>query len=93
MPELISLAVMLVLSSMDAVRNQASNMVYEQFTHPEQLVRLRTERALPQAVEASPTSPPTATRRSSATRSASTSPTTPPATCPSATARTTASAP
>ncbi|MBO0654016.1 cytochrome P450 [Streptomyces triculaminicus] len=52
MPELISLAVMLVLNGMDAVRNQVSNMVYALLTHPEQLEKLRAEPALlPQAVE------------------------------------------
>ncbi|GGX78142.1 cytochrome P450 [Streptomyces hiroshimensis] len=52
MPELISLAVMLVLNGMDAVRNQVSNMVYALLTHPEQLARLRAEPdLLPQAVE------------------------------------------
>ncbi|MFI9202315.1 cytochrome P450 [Streptomyces sp. NPDC053048] len=52
MPELVSLAVMLVLNGMDAVRNQVSNMVYALLTHPEQLDRLRADRALlPQAVE------------------------------------------
>ncbi|MEV4432988.1 cytochrome P450 [Streptomyces sp. NPDC049555] len=51
-PELISLAVMLVLNGMDAVRNQVSNMVYALLTHPEQLARLRAEPdLLPQAVE------------------------------------------
>ncbi|MEU1309236.1 cytochrome P450 [Streptomyces cinnamoneus] len=51
-PELISLAVMLVLNGMDAVRNQVSNMVYALLTHPEQLARLRAEpELLPQAVE------------------------------------------
>ncbi len=52
LPELISLAVMLVLNGMDAVRNQVSNMVYALLTHPDQLARLRAEPALlPQAVE------------------------------------------
>ncbi|QSY48756.1 MULTISPECIES: cytochrome P450 [Streptomyces] len=52
MPELISLAVMLVLNGMDAVRNQVSNMVYALLTHPEQLEKLRAEPTLlPQAVE------------------------------------------
>ncbi|GHG53235.1 cytochrome P450 [Streptomyces griseocarneus] len=52
MPELISLAVMLVLNGMDAVRNQVSNMVYALLTHPEQLEKLRAEPSLlPQAVE------------------------------------------
>ncbi len=51
-PELISLAVMLVLNGMDAVRNQVSNMVYALLTHPDQLARLRAEpELLPQAVE------------------------------------------
>ncbi|MET9417741.1 cytochrome P450 [Streptomyces klenkii] len=52
MPELISLAVMLVLNGMDAVRNQVSNMVYALLTHPEQLAALRADPALlPRAVE------------------------------------------
>ncbi|WP_367134802.1 MULTISPECIES: cytochrome P450 [Streptomyces] len=52
MPELISLAVMLVLNGMDAVRNQVSNMVYALLTHPEQLAALRARPdLLPQAVE------------------------------------------
>ncbi|MGK5732354.1 cytochrome P450 [Streptomyces sp. URMC 124] len=52
LPELVSLAVMLVLNGMDAVRNQVSNMVYALLTHPEQLARLRAEPALlPRAVE------------------------------------------
>ncbi|MEU1782625.1 cytochrome P450 [Streptomyces abikoensis] len=50
--ELVSLAVMLVLNGMDAVRNQVSNMVYALLTHPAQLERLRAEpELLPGAVE------------------------------------------
>ncbi|MFI1973190.1 cytochrome P450 [Streptomyces cinnamoneus] len=52
LPELVSLAVMLVLNGMDAVRNQVSNMVYALLTHPDQLARLRAHPSLlPQAVE------------------------------------------
>ncbi|MEU8891244.1 cytochrome P450 [Streptomyces sp. NPDC048442] len=52
LPELVSLAVMIVLNGMDAVRNQVSNMVYALLTHPDQLARLRADPALlPGAVE------------------------------------------
>ncbi|GHF59591.1 biflaviolin synthase CYP158A2 [Streptomyces mashuensis] len=50
--ELVSLAVMLVLNGMDAVRNQVSNMVYALLTHPGLADRLRAEPGLlPRAVE------------------------------------------
>ncbi|OAR24935.1 hypothetical protein A8W25_16655 [Streptomyces sp. ERV7] len=51
-PELISLAVMIVLNALDQVRNQCSTMVYTLLTHPEQLARLRADpELLPTAVE------------------------------------------
>ncbi|WP_369381855.1 cytochrome P450 [Streptomyces sp. cg36] len=51
-PELISLAVMIVLNALDQVRNQCSTMVYALLTHPEQLARLREEpELLPTAIE------------------------------------------
>ncbi|MEU2511490.1 cytochrome P450 [Streptomyces syringium] len=52
LPELTSLAVMLVLNGMDAVRNQISNMVYALLTHPDQLAWLRADLSrLPGAIE------------------------------------------
>ncbi|MEU4347750.1 cytochrome P450 [Streptomyces sp. NPDC023838] len=51
-PELISLAVMIVLNALDQVRNQCSTMVYTLLTHPEQLARLRADpELLPTAIE------------------------------------------
>ncbi|MFG2648914.1 cytochrome P450 [Streptomyces sp. NPDC048436] len=51
-PELISLAVMIVLNALDQVRNQCTTMVYTLLTHPEQLARLRAEpELLPTAIE------------------------------------------
>ncbi|MFG2143266.1 cytochrome P450 [Streptomyces sp. NPDC048696] len=51
-PELISLAVMIVLNALDQVRNQCSTMVYTLLTHPEELARLRADpELLPTAIE------------------------------------------
>ncbi|XIE77375.1 cytochrome P450 [Streptomyces sp. SBR177] len=50
--ELVSLAVMLTLNGLDAVRNIVSTMVYVLLTHPEQTAKLRAEPAgLPRAVD------------------------------------------
>ncbi|MFI8962899.1 cytochrome P450 [Streptomyces sp. NPDC053493] len=51
-PELVSLAVMLTLNGLDAVRNIVSTMVYVLLTHPDQTAKLRTEPGrLPRAVD------------------------------------------
>ncbi|MEU8619468.1 cytochrome P450 [Streptomyces sp. NPDC048623] len=42
-PELVSMAVMLTLNGLDAVRNIVSTMVYVLLTHPEQTAELRAE--------------------------------------------------
>ncbi|MEV3987488.1 cytochrome P450 [Streptomyces sp. NPDC049837] len=51
-PELISLSVMVVLNTLDQIRNQTATMVYALLTHPEQLALLRADPTLlPRAVE------------------------------------------
>lgn len=51
-PDLISLSVMVVLNTLDQIRNQAATMVYALLTHPAQLAVLRADSALlPRAVE------------------------------------------
>ncbi|MFF0433991.1 cytochrome P450 [Streptomyces sp. NPDC004327] len=51
-PELVSMAVMLTLNGLDAVRNIVSTMLYALLTHPEQTAKLRADPALlPRAVD------------------------------------------
>ncbi|MEU8758997.1 cytochrome P450 [Streptomyces sp. NPDC048659] len=51
-PELVSMAVMLTLNGLDAVRNIVSTMVYVLLTHPAQTAKLREDPArLPRAVD------------------------------------------
>ncbi|MFF9839716.1 cytochrome P450 [Streptomyces sp. NPDC013740] len=51
-PELVSMAVMLTLNGLDAVRNIVSTMVYVLLVHPEQTAKLRADPArLPRAVD------------------------------------------
>ncbi|MFI8520627.1 cytochrome P450 [Streptomyces sp. NPDC085481] len=51
-PELVSMAVMLTLNGLDAVRNIVSTMVYVLLVHPDQTARLRADPArLPRAVD------------------------------------------
>ncbi|WP_370409659.1 cytochrome P450 [Streptomyces fradiae] len=51
-PELVSMAVMLTLNGLDAVRNIVATMVYVLLTHPDQTAKLRAEPGrLPRAVD------------------------------------------
>ena len=51
-PELVSMAVMLTLNGLDAVRNIVSTMVYVLLVHPDQTAKLRTDPGgLPRAVD------------------------------------------